>query len=1106
MQLSTEPVELAQPDWAGLGWIWLGTLQYSMHVSRFIGVVVWALVGLGLPAVAAQPSAPHAGATTNVVDSFDDASTWKIITAEGVALTTREVNEGGRKCLAIDYHFISGGGFGLIQKAVSIELPATYAFAFDVKAAKGTPANNLEFKLLDAAGENVWWVNKQAVELPGDWKRTTYRGRHFSFAWGPSGGEPLKQVGKLEFAIASAVGGKGTVYLDNLTFAPLPLPADPASLPAPKLRKAAGLCEVDLGAPRELDGLVVRWKPQAASALAPRASLTTADVETVVQCQDGDRRVCIIHTPDLQASSVNIAMLSGESAEAAIESIEILPAGAATDRNGLLAVVARHTSPGLLPRWTMGKQAFWTVAGAEGASDETLLSEDGTVELSKGGCSISPFWVQNGAATGWGREDETKQSVEAGVPIPSVVQRDKGRGLVQSVALCDTGGVESGMVVARYEVENVSDRRFEATLALGVRPLQVNPPWQALNMNGGFSPIRSVRMAGPTEMVVNDTTHIVLSGHPSVGAVKAGATALNVAPLTPSAVVLEAEVESREGTAVGWFMVEVKLEPGEKGCYYAAFTRGSHAPATSAEWARSLSATAGHEEAAIAATAKRWRERTDIGRMVSIRSSNVRFTRALDTVRSQIADVLINADGPAFQPGSRCYERSWARDGSMTLAAMHQWAVPMREPQGGSHGWIDWFGANQFPSGKIPCVVDTRGPDPVDEHDSTGQYLYAVAEADRFEPSETMLRRHWPSVVKSVDYLLAIRAKRMTEEFDADDRTRSEPGKPPVPVRAFYGLVPESISHEGYSAKPMHSYWDDFFVLKGLKDAAYIAQRLGEKPTADRYAQLAVDFRRTLLASLATTMKAHGINYLPGCVELGDFDATSTAIALSPCDEGEFLPVPAVNATFDKWWAFFKQRRDDPSFVWKDYTPYEVRLIGAMVMLGKKSEALEMLDWYLSEQQPTGWNQWAEVVTKDRYEPRFIGDMPHTWVGSDFLRSVRSMFVFEQVRQEGDSLVLLRGVPADWVVGNELTLRGLPTHFGKLSLTATGTAGPGGRITITITIASLESPAVGAIPGGVEVWSPVDAAAKRVSVDGQPVTAIGPAKVRALPATVVFEY
>jgi hypothetical protein len=40
--------------------------------------------------------------------------------------------------------------------------------------------------------------------------------------------------------------------------------------------------------------------------------------------------------------------------------------------------------------------------------------------------------------------------------------------------------------------------------------------------------------------------------------------------------------------------------------------------------------------------------------------------------------------------------------------------------------------------------------------------------------------------------------------------------------------VPESISHEGYASQPRHSYWDNFFVLRGLKDAAAMAAVLGE--------------------------------------------------------------------------------------------------------------------------------------------------------------------------------------------------------------------------------------------------------------------------------------
>jgi len=44
-------------------------------------------------------------------------------------------------------------------------------------------------------------------------------------------------------------------------------------------------------------------------------------------------------------------------------------------------------------------------------------------------------------------------------------------------------------------------------------------------------------------------------------------------------------------------------------------------------------------------------------------------------------------------------------------------------------------------------------------------------------------------------------------------------------------------------------------------------------------------FRENLYNSIRLAMKNRKIDYIPGCAELGDFDATSTTIALTPCNE-----------------------------------------------------------------------------------------------------------------------------------------------------------------------------------------------------------------------------
>src|SRR5205085_10133120 len=63
---------------------------------------------------------------------------------------------------------------------------------------------------------------------------------------------------------------------------------------------------------------------------------------------------------------------------------------------------------------------------------------------------------------------------------------------------------------------------------------------------------------------------------------------------------------------------------------------------------------------------------------------------------------------------------------------------------------------------------------------------------------------------------------------------------------------------------------------------------------------------------------------------------------------------------------------------------------------------------------------------------RFIGDMPHAWVASDYIRSVLDMFVYE--RQTDGALVLAKGVPNDWVDASGFSVRNLRTPYGRINL------------------------------------------------------------------------
>ena len=117
-----------------------------------------------------------------------------------------------------------------------------------------------------------------------------------------------------------------------------------------------------------------------------------------------------------------------------------------------------------------------------------------------------------------------------------------------------------------------------------------------------------------------------------------------------------------------------------------------------------------------------------------------------------------------------------------------------------------------------------------------------------------------------------------------DDLRRSERTSPhPAESRsALQGLLPASISHEGYAAKPMHSYWDNFWALKGYAAAIHIAAALGESEQAAIWRHQLDEFERDVAASLLASTSQHRIDYLPGAAELGDFDPASSTIAFAP--------------------------------------------------------------------------------------------------------------------------------------------------------------------------------------------------------------------------------
>ncbi len=58
--------------------------------------------------------------------------------------------------------------------------------------------------------------------------------------------------------------------------------------------------------------------------------------------------------------------------------------------------------------------------------------------------------------------------------------------------------------------------------------------------------------------------------------------------------------------------------------------------------------------------------------------------------------------------------------------------------------------------------------------------------------------------------------------------------------------------------------------------------------------------------------------------------------------------------------------------------------------------------------------------------------MPHTWVGSDFINAIRSMFVYENEYDE--TLILASALYQDWIDSPQgMSVENLPTYYGEIS-------------------------------------------------------------------------
>ncbi|NQX01462.1 discoidin domain-containing protein, partial [bacterium] len=919
---------------------------------------------------------------------------------------TRAEGPAGKPALRLDYDFHGSGGFVVARKEVQFLLPKTFDIRFWLHG-EGLP-NHLEFKIADPSGANAWRFLKENVQLPADWREVRIRERDLPFAWGPAGGGGPGVVGAIELAIAAGEGGVGTVWFSDLSledqtlFAPASveasshLPNNPpesvfeASAPSgwqAEPGDPAPYWSVDFGRLVRFGGLAINWPVP----MGPRAYEIeiSADGESWSRIYQASRALgARSHVSAAKAEARFLRLKFANAESAALVSLHLRPDAFSHTPNEFIHAVAADYPRGWFPRYWSREQSYWTPVGSPEGRRRGLINEEGLVEVDEAGFSLEPFLLIGDRLVTWADVEIGLALSADGSPFP-VVTWQAGEVKLWVLPWVDGTGDELTLRVT-YRVEY--DSTHEIRLAVTVLPFQVNPPWQAFRNLGGRSPIREI---------VCDERGLHVDGR---------RVSANRPPDRNGAVAFE-EGGVVDFLARGEFPAAAAVDD-ESGLASAAMVW--NLPAGDAPFEVTISVpffqetadpAAGSRETAI----RHWCEvlAPIEWRVPSLASS------AIECFRTAASHILINRDGPAIQPGPRRYTRSWVRDCVIMGAAMAKVDRPhvLRD-------FLLWYVQFQHEDGYVPCVVDRDGVDALVENDSHGQLLWGICEAYRNEGSREFLEQMWQPVQRTADYLLRLRAQRMTLEFSEPERSDR------------YGLLPESASHEGYLAHPVHSYWDDFWGIRGLEAAAELADAMNRPEEAARWRNEAGAFLGDVLVSIDRVIAEHQLAYIPGSVEWADFDPTATSNAIAQLDFADALPAVPLHQMLETYLTGFRQKHRG-EIPWLNYTAYEIRIIGALVRLGKREEAHELLDVFLADRRPREWNQWPEITWRDPRSPGHLGDVPHTWIAAEYMLALVSMVASE--REASEKLVLASGLPWEWISQEQgFSVRGLMTRFGRL--------------------------------------------------------------------------
>lgn len=352
---------------------------------------------------------------------------------------------------------------------------------------------------------------------------------------------------------------------------------------------------------------------------------------------------------------------------------------------------------------------------------------------------------------------------------------------------------------------------------------------------------------------------------------------------------------------------------------------------------------------------------------------------------------LINSE--YITPGPLTYKKFWFRDSSYMIPALMKVGDLRR-----SRKIIEYFKKKMKSDGYF---ISQAG-----EWDSNGQAIFTIAEYYRFTKDKEFIKEFYPYVKKGAEWIEKKRKKYSESN----------------------GLLPSSFSAEHFGPNDLY-YYDDYFGLKGLLDASYLAGEINNKTDSDTFLKYYYDFKEDIRKAINKDQERIHKKICVGAFGRNiDASIIATFTSIFPLNLDILTKEEILNSYEELNKRFFVNNCFYQNITHSGINLYlTLEIASSLLFLNEEERANKLFDSVVSLLTET-------YTGPEAINPKSLGgcegDGHHGWLIAELLHFIRNSLLFEKE----NGIVILSGTRKDWFNdGSKILFNNGVTYFGSIS-------------------------------------------------------------------------